>query len=62
MNSVEALNTAIATIDQAATNIRRSKAYAIGVSDSHQRLDMLHNARETLEALRDLIAEREVPA
>ena len=59
MNSIQAIDIALAEIERSLTNMRRSKVYAMALADAVARVDYLHNARETLTALRQVLEDNE---
>lgn len=58
LTSVEAIDVAIDAIKADIRNVKFSKVYRLGLPGPVARLDKLENARETLESLRELLADR----
>jgi DNA-binding IclR family transcriptional regulator len=58
MTSLEALDVALDAIAADIRGIKFSKTYALALPGPVARLDRLEQARETLSALRDLIADQ----
>jgi hypothetical protein len=58
MNSVQAIDVALDALNADIRTVKFSKTYRLGLPTPVARLDALENARETLTALRDHLADQ----